>query len=101
MKMLQQIPTGIPIKAAPSVTETVPTIIGKIPNCPWLGDQFIPKIKLNSPTSAISGIPLTNIKTVIITNAEIVDSANIKNTRPESFSLNFFMFLTYPPAHGN
>ncbi len=56
--MLQQIAIGTPMIAAPKVTDTEPTIIGKIPNSPFPGAHFMPKIKSNKPTFAIIGSPL-------------------------------------------
>jgi hypothetical protein len=89
--MLQHMPIGTPIIAAPSVTDTEPTIIGKMPNLPWLGAHSIPNTKSNTPTLAIMGTPLTIIKTVMSANTDMDDRASAKNMRPDSFSLNFFM----------
>src|SRR5665647_773192 len=86
-KILQQRAIGTPIIAAPNVTATDPTIIGKIPYNPWLGAHSMPKTKLNTPTLAIIGMPLTNINIVISANADKAESAIRRNTHPDIFSL--------------
>jgi hypothetical protein len=95
-KMLQQIAMGTPIIVAPSVTDTEPIIIGKIPNAPWLGAHFIPKMKLKTPTLAMIGMPFININTVISASTDNVERAITKNIRSDSFSLNFFISPCLP-----
>jgi hypothetical protein len=67
--------------------------MGKMPNCPCSGDQFMPKMKSIIPTRAIMGTPFTKMNPVISASADIEESARAKNTRPDSFSLNFFIRL--------
>ncbi|MPN15198.1 hypothetical protein SDC9_162527 [bioreactor metagenome] len=94
-KMLQQIAIGTPRIAAPSVTDTEPTIMGNIPNAPWLGAHFIPKIKLKIPTLAIIGTPFMIINTVISASTESVESAIKRKIRSDNLSFEFFIS---PPA---
>jgi hypothetical protein len=53
-KMLQHIPMGTPMAAAPKVTEKEPTIIGNTPNFSWLGAHSSPNTKSKNPTFALS-----------------------------------------------
>jgi hypothetical protein len=87
----QHIPMGTPMTAAPNVTANVPTIIGNIPNLPWLGDHSIPNTNSKKPTDWIIGAPWIKMNPVINANAEIEERAQSINIQPGSFSKRTFI----------
>ena len=56
-KIAVRTPIGTPIRNEPKVTTREQHIKGNIPNIPFEGAQFSPKIKLNIPISEMAGIP--------------------------------------------
>jgi hypothetical protein len=53
-------------------------------------------MKLNTPTLAMIGMPLINIKTVISASTDNVERAITKNMRSDNFPLNFFISPRLP-----
>jgi hypothetical protein len=70
------------MSAAPNVTDSEPAIMGIIPYSPRPGAHVAPN------TEPSMGIPSRKMNSVITANAVIEVSANTKNIRPDSFSLN-------------
>src|SRR5574344_3067612 len=94
-KTAVSIPSGTPRMIAPSVTTTVPTIIGKIPYKSIDGFHFIPKKKWQIPFVEIAGTPFANMNTQIRTTAAMETDAAIKKIRCITFSFACTVFCFF------
>jgi hypothetical protein len=91
--MAQANPRGMPKRRDPKVTQKEPTIMGRMPNSPWLGTQRPPKRNLVGPIFQMKGIPSPKMKKAIKAKIDIDEKAIKRRSFWMIFSLisNFIL----------
>jgi len=90
----QESPRGAPIISAPNVTRNDDTIMGNIPNEPFVGAHLKPKMIFLRPTLRKSGRPSNKIKMKITNKNRREDNANIVKIVPTNCSFpNLFLII--------
>ncbi len=86
----QATPKGTPTISAPRVTQKEPTIIGKIPKDPRLGNQRSPRRKEPGPTFQMRGTPCSKMKKAIKASMPMEEKAMRRKLFSKIFSFDIF-----------
>jgi hypothetical protein len=89
--MAQANPRGMPKRRDPKVTQKEPTIMGRMPNSPWLGTQRSPKRKSIGPIFQMNGSPSPKMKEAIKARIKIEEKAIKRSV----FSMNFSLISNF------